>query len=89
MGPSEAKRDGQLSASGSSISHIKGEVSVLLARYGESQAEVPGVDRLVKAVDGGADIGSMSSSVGDMVWTLGDACTGAGELIGSNAEGTV
>lgn len=49
--------------------------------------EVPGVDRLVKAVDGGADMGSMNSSLGEMVWILGDACARAGEFIGSDAEG--
>lgn len=78
-----SKRDGHLSGSSAKGSSAKrGEVSVLLAMYGESKVEVPGVVRSVKAPEGGADIESTMRSLGDTVCRFG-VCAGAGSLMGA------
>lgn len=78
-----SKRDGHLSGSSANDSSAKsGEVSVLLAMYGESYAEVPGVVRSVKAPEGGADMESTMRSLGDTVCRFG-VCAGAESLMDS------
>lgn len=61
-----------------SSSPKKGEVWLLLTIYGDSNVDVPGVVRSVNVVEGGADVESTMTSLGDTVKGCVDVCTGAG-----------
>ncbi len=61
-----------------SSSPKKGEVWLLLTMYGDSNVDVPGVVRSVNVVEGGADVESTMTSLGDTVKGCVDVCTGAG-----------
>ncbi len=78
-----SKSEGQWSGSSLKASSANiGEVSLLLAMYGDSKVDVPGVVRSVKAPEGGAEIVSTIRSLGETVCTF-DACA-AGWLMDSN-----
>ena len=81
---SGSKSEGHWSGSSPKASSPNiGEVSLLLAMYGDSKVDVPGVVSSVKAPEGGAEMESTIRSLGETVCTF-DACAVAGWLIDSN-----